>query len=48
MNNDFKEYVERYCKKHKCTFEEALQHKIVQEVKKDLVTVQAQSKHSPR
>ena len=48
MNEDFKNYVERYCKKHKCTEEEALKHKIVQEVYKYLVTVQAQSKHSPR
>ena len=48
MNDDFREYVERYCRSRKCTFEEALQHKIVQEVQKHLVTVQAQSKHSPR
>ena len=31
-NTDFKEYVERYCKKHKCTVEEALKHKIVEDV----------------
>ena len=48
MNNDFDTYVEKYCTKHNLTVEEALQHKIVQEVLKNLVTVQAQSKHSPR
>ena len=31
-NTDFKEYVERYCKKHKCTVEEALKHKVVEDV----------------
>ena len=31
-NTDFKEYVERHCKKHKCTVEEALKHKIVEAV----------------
>ena len=34
MNDDFKAYIERYCKKHKCTVEEALQHEIVKEVGK--------------
>lgn len=43
MNNDFKEYVERYCKKHKCTFEEALQHKVVVDVGEYYQV----SKHSP-
>ena len=31
-NTDFQEYVERYCKKHKCTVEEALKHKVVEDV----------------
>ena len=29
-NDDFKSYVEAYCKKHKCNVEEALKHKIVE------------------
>lgn len=29
-NTDFKEYVDRYCKKHKCSIEEAMQHKIIE------------------
>ena len=29
-NDDFKTYVEAYCKKHKCNVEEALKHKIVE------------------
>lgn len=31
-NSDFKEYVDRYCKKHKCTVDEALTHALVKEV----------------
>ena len=31
-NTDFKNYIDKYCKKHKCTVEEALQHKLVKEV----------------
>ena len=31
-NEDFKEYVERYSKKHRCTVEEALKHKVVEDV----------------
>jgi hypothetical protein len=33
-NQDFKEYVDRYCNKHKVTVEEALNHALVQEVGK--------------
>lgn len=29
-NADFKSYVDRYCVKHRCTVEEALQHYLVQ------------------
>ena len=32
--DDFKEYLERYCTKHRISTEEAKQHKLVQEVKK--------------
>lgn len=28
-NSDFKRYVDRYCVKHRCTVEEALQHYLV-------------------
>lgn len=31
-NQDFKEYVDRYCMKHKITVEEALTHELVKEV----------------
>ena len=31
-NEDFKEYVKRYCDKQKCTVEEALSHKVVEDV----------------
>ena len=31
-NMDFKNYVDSYCKKHKCTVEDALKHKIVEAV----------------
>lgn len=31
-NADFKTYIDKYCKKHKCTVEEALEHKLVKEV----------------
>ena len=31
-NENFKEYIDKYCKKHKCTIEEALKHKIIEEV----------------
>ena len=31
---DFKEFLERYCNKHKVTTEEAKQHMVVREVKK--------------
>ena len=34
-NQDFREYVERYCWKHKCTVEEALTHAIVRAVEED-------------
>ena len=33
-NADFKSYVDKYCNKHKCTVEESLKHKIVEEVYK--------------
>lgn len=33
-NPDFKDYVDKYCKKHKCTVDEALKHALVQEVRK--------------
>lgn len=33
-NKDFREYVDKYCRKHKCTVEEALTHVIVKEVEK--------------
>lgn len=32
QNEDFKRYVDRYCVKHKCTVEEALQHYLVRMV----------------
>ena len=31
-NPDFKNYMDKYCKKHKCTVEEALKHKLVKAV----------------
>ena len=31
-NADFKTYIDKYCKKHKCTVEEALKHKIIEGV----------------
>lgn len=31
-NADFKAYVDKYCKKHKCTVEEALEHALVKDV----------------
>ena len=31
-NSDFKEYVDKCCKKHKCTVEQALNHALVKEV----------------
>jgi len=34
-NQDFKEYVDRYCNKHKVTVEEALTHAIVRAVEED-------------
>lgn len=34
-NQDFREYVERYCRKHKCTVEEALTHAIVRAVEEE-------------
>lgn len=33
-NKDFRDFVNRYCRKHKCTVEEALTHVIVREVEK--------------
>ena len=33
-NQDFRDYVDKHCRKHKCTVEEALTHAIVQEVEK--------------
>ena len=33
-NKDFREYVDKYCRKHKCTVEEALSHELVKEVEK--------------
>ena len=33
-NQDFREYVDRYCAKHKITAEEAIEHQIVKEVGK--------------
>lgn len=33
-NADFREYVNRHCKKHKISVEEALKHSIVKEVAK--------------
>lgn len=30
QNADFKRYVDRYCVKHRCTVEQALQHYLVQ------------------
>ena len=32
QNKDFREYVSRYCRKHHVSVDEALQHKLVQEV----------------
>ena len=32
FNEDFKAYVDRYCKKNKYSVEEALKHKIIKEV----------------
>lgn len=40
-NKDFKEYVDRYCMKHKCTVEEALTHAIVRAVEEDYREVKA-------
>lgn len=34
-NADFKRYADRYCQKHNCSVEEALQHVLVQEVGKE-------------
>ena len=31
-NSDFKRYVDKYCVKHRCTVEEALQHYLVRMV----------------
>lgn len=31
-NKDFQDYVDNYCRKHKCTVEEALSHEIVKQV----------------
>lgn len=31
-NKDFRKYVSRYCRKHHVSVDEALQHKLVQEV----------------
>lgn len=31
-NNDFKEYVDKYSKKHKCTVDQAFTHAMVKEV----------------
>lgn len=31
-NADFKDYVDKYCKKHKCTVEEAIKHEMVKAV----------------
>ena len=33
MNEDFEAYVERYCRQYDVTPEEAMEHKLVQEVK---------------
>jgi hypothetical protein len=33
-NQDFKEYVDKYCNTYKVTVEEALSHALVQEVEK--------------
>ena len=32
QNSDFKHYVDKYCVKHRCTVEEALQHYLVRMV----------------
>ena len=31
-NQKFREYVDKYCKKHKCTVDEALRHELVRQV----------------
>ena len=31
-NEDFKEYVDKYCKKHKCTVDQAFAHALIKEV----------------
>lgn len=31
-NADFKNYVDKYCKKHKCSIEEAMKHKLIEAV----------------
>ncbi len=31
-NKRFREYVDKYCKKHGCTVEEALQHELIKQV----------------
>lgn len=39
--NDYESYLERYCKSHNLTPEEAEKHKLVQEVKQYYERVQA-------
>ena len=31
-NPEFKDFIDKYCKKHKCTVDEALTHALVKEV----------------
>lgn len=40
QNENFKEYVDKYCRKHKVDVETALSHKVVKEVKKQYEELQ--------
>ena len=38
-NKDFKTYVDKYCKKHEITIDEAMEHKLIRQVYLDYTEV---------